>query len=73
MPHSINSDVCDGIAYCTEACPVDCIKQASGININGNKYYFIDFSTCIDCGVCFSVCPVKGAVIQEERADIQKI
>ncbi|AAP99979.1 MULTISPECIES: indolepyruvate ferredoxin oxidoreductase subunit alpha [Prochlorococcus] len=73
MPHSINSEVCEGISECVKACPVDCIKQASGTNKKGTTYYFIDFSTCIDCGVCLSVCPIKNAVVSEERPDLQQI
>ncbi|WP_269622958.1 indolepyruvate ferredoxin oxidoreductase subunit alpha [Prochlorococcus marinus] len=72
MPHSINSDVCEGIALCVEACPVDCINIGRGLNKKGTKYFYINFSTCIDCGVCFAVCPVKGAVIDEERPELQK-
>ena len=41
-------------------------------NKKGTNYYFIDFDTCIDCGVCIEVCPVEHAVISEERADLQK-
>ena len=73
MPHSINSDKCEGIALCAESCPVNCIEKSNGRNVKGTDFYFIDFSTCIDCGVCLAVCPVKGAVIPEERADLQKI
>ena len=73
MPHTINSDICEGIADCSKACPVDCIKEAPNKNIKGTSYYFIDFSICIDCGVCLEVCPVKGAVISDERPDLQKV
>ncbi len=72
MPHSINSELCEGIALCANACPVNCISQSINPNLRGNKYYYIDFETCIDCGVCFEVCPVKDAVIAEERSDLQK-
>ncbi|KGG17532.1 MULTISPECIES: indolepyruvate ferredoxin oxidoreductase subunit alpha [unclassified Prochlorococcus] len=72
MPHSIKSDLCEGIALCVEACPVDCIKQRDGKNQKGTNFYFIEFSKCIDCGVCLAVCPIQGAVIPEERANEQK-
>ena len=72
MPHSINSDICEGVAVCAQACPVDCIKDGVGKNLKGTSYYFINFSKCIDCGVCLEVCPVNGAVIPEERSDVQK-
>ena len=73
MPHSINSDICEGVAQCALSCPVNCIKQAPGKNVKGTSYYFINFSTCIDCGVCLEVCPVQNAVIPEERPDLQNI
>ncbi len=73
MPHSINSDICEGVADCAIACPVDCIKEAPTKNSKGTSFFYINFSTCIDCGVCLEVCPVKGAVLSEERPELQKI
>ncbi len=73
MPHSIISDTCEGVALCAESCPVNCIKKSNGKNTKGTDYYFIDFSTCIDCGVCLAVCPVSGAVVSEEIPEVQKI
>ncbi len=72
MPHSIISDKCEGVADCAVACPVACIKQADTTNEKGTNYWWIDFSTCIDCGICLTVCPVEGAVIAEERSDLQR-
>ncbi len=71
MPHSIISNICEGVAICQEACPVDCINLSNGINNKGKNFYFIEFTKCIDCGVCLAVCPVKGAVIPDERPDLQ--
>ena len=73
MPYTIVTDKCEGIALCKEACPVDCIDLSVNKNIKGTSYYYIDFKKCIDCGVCLSVCPVNGAVIEEERPDLQRI
>ncbi len=72
MPHSIVTEVCEGIADCLDACPVGCINNGIGTNKKGTSFCWIDFSTCIDCGVCIQVCPVNGAVIPEERQDLQK-
>ena len=30
MPHTIVSDVCEGVADCVDACPVACIDQGKG-------------------------------------------
>ncbi len=73
MPHSIVTETCMGVADCAPACPVGCIKKAGSKNEKGNDYWWIDFNTCIDCGICLTVCPVDGAVIAEERNDLQKI
>ncbi len=72
MPHSIISDICEGVADCVVACPVACIKPSTLKNAKGNDYYWIDYDTCIDCGICLQVCPVQGAVVPEERPEEQK-
>ena len=71
MPHTIISDECEGVALCKAACPVDCINLGTKKNKKGTSFYFIDFANCIDCGVCLAVCPVEGAVIPDEREDLQ--
>ena len=72
MAHSIVTDVCEGIADCVDACPVACIDQGKGKNKKGTDFYWINFDTCIDCGICLQVCPVEGAIVAEERPDLQK-
>ena len=72
MPHTIVSEICEGVSDCVNACPVACIKKGEGKNSKGTDYYWIDFSTCIDCGICLQVCPVKGAVLDDENAELQK-
>ncbi|HGY5531671.1 MAG: indolepyruvate ferredoxin oxidoreductase subunit alpha [Prochlorococcus sp.] len=72
MPHSIVTDICEGVADCAQACPVGCIKPSQGKNIKGINFYWINFEICIDCGICSQVCPVEGAVLAEERHDLQR-
>ncbi len=72
MAHTIVTDVCEGVADCVEACPVACIHDGPGKNKKGTAWYWIDFATCIDCGICLQVCPVEGAIVAEERPDLQK-
>ena len=72
MPHTIVSEVCEGVADCVDACPVACIHPGSSNNSQGNPYYWIDFDTCIDCGICLQVCPVAGAILAEEKPELQK-
>ena len=59
MAHTIVTDVCEGIADCVDACPVACIDQGKGKNKKGTDFYWINFDTCIDCGICLQVCPLK--------------
>jgi len=72
MPHTIATDICEGVEDCLQACPVGCIHKANNLNSKGKNYCYIDFSICIDCSVCLKVCPIEGAVIDEERPDLQK-
>ena len=72
MPHSIVTDICEGVADCVDACPVACIHLGPAKNVKGNDWYWIDFTTCIDCGICMQVCPVDEAIVPEERPDLQK-
>jgi NAD-dependent dihydropyrimidine dehydrogenase PreA subunit len=72
MAHTIVTEVCQGVADCVEACPVACIDQGPGKNSLGTDWYRIDFSICIDCGICLQVCPVEGAILPEERPALQR-
>lgn len=72
MAHTIVTDICEGVADCVDACPVACIHEGPSKNVKGNDWYWIDFATCIDCGICIQVCPVQEAIIPEERPDLQK-
>lgn len=72
MAHTILTDTCEGVADCVGACPVACIHEGPGKNVKGTEWYWIDFSTCIDCGICLQVCPVEGAIVPEERPMLQR-
>jgi NAD-dependent dihydropyrimidine dehydrogenase PreA subunit len=72
LPHTIVTETCEGVADCVDACPVACIHPGPGKNIKGTDWYWIDFVTCIDCGICLQVCPVEGAIVPEERPNLQK-
>nr|YP_002048827.1 ferredoxin [Paulinella chromatophora]ACB42617.1 ferredoxin [Paulinella chromatophora] len=73
MAHTIVTDICEGIADCVNACPVACIHMGNGINKKGTNFYWIDFNTCIDCGICLQVCPLENAILAEERSELQQI
>lgn len=73
MAHTIVTDICEGVADCVGACPVACIHEGPGKNTKGTDWYWIDFSTCIDCGICLQVCPVEGAILGDENPELQRI
>lgn len=71
MSYTIITDECEGFADCVDVCPIACIYPGSGKNAKGvDDWNWIDFSNCIDCGICMQVCPV-GAILSEERPDLQ--
>ena len=72
MPYTIVTDLCEGVADCIDACPVACIYPGPIKNANGNNWNWIDFASCIDCGICLKVCPVEGAIVPEQRPDLQQ-
>jgi NAD-dependent dihydropyrimidine dehydrogenase PreA subunit len=72
VAHTIVTNVCEGVADCVDACPVACINEGPGKNTKGTDWYWIDFSTCIDCGICLQVCPVNGAILPEEKPELQE-
>ena len=41
-------------------------------NSKGTGFFWIDFDTCIDCGICLQVCPVAGAIVPEEKPELQR-
>ena len=71
MSYTIVTDKCEGASDCVDVCPIACIRPGSGKNAKGiEDWNWIDFSNCIDCGICMQVCPV-GAILPEERPDLQ--
>ncbi len=49
---------CTGCSACLNSCPVGCIVMSA--DEQGFRYPFVDRSSCIDCGLCESVCPVRN-------------
>lgn len=73
MTHIITG-LCMRNGGCVRVCPVDCIVP--GQPMDEWPYYYIDPSTCIDCGLCVPACPYNAIWPEEDvpaelRADIQ--
>lgn len=63
MTHIITS-LCLRDNGCSEVCPVECINP--GTPMERWPTYYIDPSTCIDCGACVPECPFKAIFPEDE-------
>ena len=54
---------CTGCMACVDACPVGCISPIVGED--GFAYSAMDREKCVDCGKCFSVCPIEHKALPE--------
>lgn len=62
--HSIVVDLCEGVGDCILACPEACIRMVvDSVNAKGTVYAVVDAARCRNCGVCFQICPIEGAVV----------
>ncbi|MGO8672801.1 MAG: 4Fe-4S binding protein [Capsulimonadaceae bacterium] len=59
------TDACINDNLCAPECPEECIKHGV-VEFQGVKYdqYFIDASTCGDCGLCETMCP-NSAILSD--------
>jgi ferredoxin len=63
MTHVITS-LCLRDTGCADVCPVECLQASD--NINQWPTYYIDPSTCIDCGACVPECPFHAIFPEDE-------
>ena len=63
MTHVITS-LCLRDNGCMSVCPVDCIQP--GDPAEGFPTFYIDPSTCIDCGACVRECPFHAIFPEDE-------
>jgi len=63
MTHIITS-LCLRDNGCIDVCPVECISP--GTPVEQWPTYYIDPSTCIDCGACVPECPFNAIFREEE-------
>jgi NAD-dependent dihydropyrimidine dehydrogenase PreA subunit len=52
---------------CEKVCPVDCIHPKEGeSHFDEVEQLYIDPKTCINCGACMAVCPVRAVYPEED-------
>ncbi|WP_319471366.1 4Fe-4S binding protein [uncultured Pseudodesulfovibrio sp.] len=52
-----NHDVCKGCGYCILQCPKDALSFSEKVNLKGYNIVELDQDKCIQCGICYTVCP----------------
>ena len=54
----VPTEDCTGCSACLNSCPIGCIVMSA--DEHGFRYPHVDRSSCINCGKCESVCPVRN-------------
>ena len=64
----IDRERCKGCGVCVEACPVDVLKLAPGVNGMGYHYSMMAApDRCIGCASCAIVCPDSCLVVYRQK------
>jgi ferredoxin len=63
MTHVITS-LCLRDTGCADVCPVECLQ--TGDDVSQWPTYYIDPSTCIDCGACIPECPFHAIFPEDD-------
>ena len=69
MTHVITS-LCLRDTGCADVCPVECLQTSD--NVSQWPTYYIDPSTCIDCGACVPECPFHAIFPEDEVPSAHK-
>ncbi|MBI5824482.1 MAG: ferredoxin family protein [Chloroflexi bacterium] len=69
MTHIITS-LCLRDNGCSDVCPVESIN--AGSPVEQWPTYYIDASTCIDCGACVPECPFHAIYPEDEVPNVYK-
>lgn len=62
---SVGSENCSGCSLCSITCPQKCITMQG--DEEGFLQPVIDTKVCIDCGVCYKVCPCKENLLYDRN------
>ena len=53
----LNIERCKGCGYCVDACKQKALSQPGQLNKKGYSIVVADEETCIQCGMCYRLCP----------------
>ena len=52
-----NTERCKGCGYCILQCPKDALSISRAVNSKGYNVVDLDEEKCIQCAICYTVCP----------------
>jgi len=58
----IRVDDCKGCGLCIDACPVNVLDYADGLNVMGYRPAHYKGEGCTGCGTCYYTCPEPRAI-----------
>ncbi len=62
MPSKVDTNICEGIGACAEACPLDVIDIEE--DENGDlKSVIARPDDCVECGTCVDACPAEAITL----------
>ncbi len=53
----LNVERCKGCGYCVDACKQRALSQPGKLNKKGYSIVVADEEKCIQCGMCYRMCP----------------
>jgi len=63
----IHRESCKSCRYCVHNCPKGALSVSDRINSKGYLPVQVDSGKCIQCGVCYTVCPDYVFEIRERE------
>ena len=62
----INTAWCKGCEFCVQTCPKKALSMSKNVNSSGYFTAVADQEKCIECGLCYVVCPDYAITVGPE-------